>query len=430
MQLNLKTKSGKVEYAICIFLSLFSLIFAFYRIKLSIEKDANYEGYCIPDFLINYQGGFIRRGILGEILYQIFNIHPYPVHIFIVYSEVVVFSVFILLSCYVFYKLKYVPIMPFAILVLGLLAYRRDFLMLIIAFVIFRYIIKYVKNHLIRYLIFAQLLAIMSILIYEPSFFFTIPICMLIIYCDIDNEKSTSHRWAYSLLTFSFPIITMALVCIFKGTASQTDAVWHSWTPLFNYLNIEQPEIPKAISFLSKSENTTSVFLHHLRINYGIDSDWIIGFNPNLVFSSILFFIGIYFLTLTIPQRCYIRESNKILSNLYLFQFACLIPMFSILSCDFGRTILYVVFTSYYLLYLIISNDIKFTLPFIDKLSDKSSNLMQQIPNNKAFLLHLCILFFIPIKMSGISIRHTLFLGEYWPIIHSQFVHMYSLLGL
>jgi hypothetical protein len=38
-----------------------------------------YETFGISDWLINYQGGFLRRGLAGEVLWRLYQLHPYNV---------------------------------------------------------------------------------------------------------------------------------------------------------------------------------------------------------------------------------------------------------------------------------------------------------------------------------------------------------------
>lgn len=413
-------------------LSVIFLLLASYKVVDAVFfSTPNYNDFRIPDLMINYQGGFVRRGVLGEMIYQAFLIRPFPLYDFVVYIETGVFLLFLILSCFVFHKLKWTPIMPFAILVWGLTTYRRDFLILLITFWVFQAIIIYVKSHQIKYLMASLTITILSILIYEPSFFIIVPISMLIFYQGEKRRTCYFRKLAETLLVFSVPIAIMIFVCIAKGTTEQADKIWQSWTPLFEYLNMERPNIPDAISFLSKSESISDVAMLHLNLNYGLVIGNYLGIDYNLVLGSLLFFVGMYFLALTIPQK---EPSNKLtqkLSSIYLFQFICLLPMFSILSCDFGRTILYVVYSSYYLLFLLKRYDFEISMPYLDSISNKTVTFLQRIPRNKCFLLHLLVIFFIPFNICrGIPIFHSLLLDVYGPYVQKNIIFLQNIFGL
>lgn len=416
------SKSSKVEYYISVFFSLFFLFLLVRRaIKTCFNIDANYSTFNISELMINYQGGFVRRGLIGELMFQLFQIHPYSFHITIVFIEAFVFVIFAIISYYVFYKLKYAPIMPFAIIVGGLTWYRRDFFMLIIVFFVFSLITTYAKKRQIKHLISAIGVIILSILIYEPSFFFVVPISMLLYYRSLDTTpKCTFKKIQNTFIVFSLPILTMLLACTAKGTTEQAEAIWHSWTPLFEYLNIDQPMMPEAIQFLSRSENINNVVMFHLGLNFGVGQNIRLGTSPSLVIGSLLFFIGTFYLTATTPQRDSLKKSTRQLISIYLFQSICLIPMFTILSCDFGRTILYVIFTSYYLLYFCEKNNLNLSIPHVNCISKKMTCCLSRIPFLSSWPIHLVVLSLLPFNLcAGIPFSRTLFLYEYWPIIQN-----------
>lgn len=424
------TRFESVEYCICVIVSFALFVFDVRRsVKECVDFVVDYSGYKFPELMINYQGGFVRRGLLGELLYQLFLIHPYSLHNAIVYSEGLIFIAFAVLSYYVFYKLKYAPIMPFVIIVGGLTWYRRDFLVMLLAFVVFYLITKYAKEHRFKHVLGAVLILVFSILIYEPSFFVICPISMLIFFLYNDKGNNLKRRILNTLLVFGLPIFTMALVCGAKGTTEQANAIWQSWEPLFDYLCVEQPTVPDAIRFLSLSESVHDVAMFHLGLNYGIGQGFSCGFNTELVVGSLLFFIGIYFLMVTTPKKIVSKRTTVLLSNMFLFQLVCLVPMFTILSCDFGRTILYVIFTSYYLVYLLEKNKLEITIPFIGFISKKVTNCISLLSNPVSLLLHFVVIVSVPFSLcGGVSVYEPLFIHYYWPIIHNAFRTLTTLL--
>ena len=44
-----------------------------------IQGDYGYQTFQISDWMINYEGGFVRRGLIGQILWTIYQCHPYPI---------------------------------------------------------------------------------------------------------------------------------------------------------------------------------------------------------------------------------------------------------------------------------------------------------------------------------------------------------------
>lgn len=405
--------SNKAVHTLGMFFSWAMAVFVFAKVMLYLYcltadslNPLSADAFQIPELMINYQGGFIRRGLLGELLYQAFLLHPFSVYSAIAYLEVTVFIVFLCVSIWIFRKLHYAPIMPFAILVGSVTAYRRDFLILLIAFAIFYLLARYATQPKRKHLVGFIMLTVLAILIYEPSFFFIVPISALIFY----RNCSKGSPLTKTALTFALLVITMIAVCMAKGTASQANAIWQSWSPMFDYLNITQPDTPYLIEFLAKSESVQDVAMFHLRANFGIGK----GFDPLLLTGSIVFFIGMYFLTITIPRHKVSGALSQTLSSIYLFQFVCLLPMFTILSCDFGRTILYVIFTSYYLEYLTKKFSIKIPIPFVDSFSEGMVSAFLRVTYPRLFLLHLLVLALIPFNMvHGISITSPFLFNDF-----------------
>ena len=44
-----------------------------------------YSSFEVSDWLINYEGGFVRRGLIGQLLFFLYQIHPYPVRFAILF---------------------------------------------------------------------------------------------------------------------------------------------------------------------------------------------------------------------------------------------------------------------------------------------------------------------------------------------------------
>ena len=84
------------------FYGLILIALAFQTIKF-YSFYLEYSDWQYADWLINYQGGFIRRGMAGEILFQIHNIFKIKldllvlIFIFIILLKVIILFNFILI---------------------------------------------------------------------------------------------------------------------------------------------------------------------------------------------------------------------------------------------------------------------------------------------------------------------------------------------
>lgn len=364
-----------------------------------------YNDWDISEFMINYQGGFVRRGLLGEIFYQLFILHPYPFPLVILWFEILSFVVFFCVTCYILYKKHWIPILPLAIL-WGIWGYRRDFLMMFFAFVIYYLIFQYIQKRKFVYMVFVLLLSSISVLIYEPSFFFIIPISMFLYWNSLENKRKIGGILSV-LKVFIVPLLCMFVVCMANGNNDIANAIWDSWQPLFDYQGITSNTPGISVAFLGKP--TKDVIMMHLGANFGIGTHEKYGFNPLKVSGALLMFIGMYFLTFKTPSLKYQTKANRILlSDMYIFQFICLLPMFTILSIDLGRTINYVIYTSYYLVYFMEKYQIDYNLSVIHRLS----NNVYACCNNtimSSLWFYIIILLITPYFIcGGVSITHPL----------------------
>ncbi len=424
---KLNPNYSNTEYRFAIMLTVSLLALALYRVFLSFFEDNTsiYNGFIISDYMINYQGGFVRRGLIGEIMYQIFQIHPYSFHTAILYLDLFSWAVLLVISAKICLEKKLLPIYPLAIF-MGTLSYRRDFMMIVIAYFVYLLLIKYLSTKCKSFFVASCALTILSILIYEPSFFFIVPISVLVFWNSI-KEETPYYQIKRIVKAYTLPVAAMILVCLAKGSNTVATSIWNSWMPLFDHIGKEYlpDHIPAAINFLERP--TGEVFKFHLDLNFHLWDNKCFLY----ITGSLFFFILSYYLTTRAPRKQAASQSEYLLlSDLYIAQFVCLLPMFSVLSCDFGRTIYYVILTSYFLTYLLLKNGIQMEIPVIHTISVK----MQSLFSHRFFFNNIwsytILLFIIPYNIAcGISIFHPLW-NEYEPMLMPKLRIILNILGL
>lgn len=385
-----------------------------------------YGFWGISEYMINYQGGFVRRGVVGELLYQIFKIHPYNFPVAILWIDIVALAVLLTIAFYVFYKKHWIAILPLTIIYNNIIWYRRDFMMMIVAFAIFYFLFQYFyKKRLISIVCFI-LLSSVSILTYEPSFFFFAPISMFLFWnCSFGNPLR--YRILNLLKVFALPLLCMITVCTAKGSEEIANAIWNSWQPMFDYHGVSPTKIGCGIEFLGRP--TSQLIEMHLNFNYGIGIGERFGFKPLLVIGAILMFIGTYYLITQTPSIKRTKRDCIMLSDMFIFQFICLLPMFTILSCDFGRTINYLIYTTYFLVYFLSKYKVQYTLPIIHNVSAN----VYAFCNNAVMLslwFYIIVLMLMPFEMDcGVSVLNPLG-HEYIYIILNKIQSLLTIIGL
>lgn len=346
-----------VAWAIFLGLIALMLIREFWEVERFLNHQLGYYLFPIGDWLINYQGGFVRRGLLGECFYQLYALCPYPVaHAIagVYYSSFIafayVFGRFLIKSGLSIFLLP-TSICLFFGLGVEFITCRRDYLALLIAFYVFYIYFRYVQSRKVKYFVVFALLSILTLLMHEASFFFTFPLLFLHY---LSMGKATASAVAQKLLLFVPAGLTMLLVSYYKGNNDLAHAVWHSWLPTFMRYPLDGSLVmSEAVEFLSK-DVTEALRMH-------VPTTWLyrLGHPVVSILANGYIFVATYYLVTGINRvhlgLYRLRKINAVvMSNILIVQFVCLIPMFGFLSNDLGRTIPYWVITSllFYGLYM------------------------------------------------------------------------------
>lgn len=371
-------------------------------------KNISYSSFRISEWLINYEGGFVRRGLIGEVLYLAFNIHSYDVKLIIllINAGFFVWLTYIVIKVCNGLNMSVIPsLVVFCGAMITFPEYRRDFLVLTLCFYIFLLFTRHLSNGKRTIPFSFIILTSLCILIHEPTFFFTVPLLAIILWFSGDYNLSSPKKTLQLIKVFSVPIITMGLVCIMKGTGNISYDIWTSWTPLFRTYpeSNSLPCIGEGVAFLERKFPSTAGF--HLELNYCI---W--GYSLTLclqrIFSVIITLFATYFLLtynpyINLKNRTVIINKRTGIGLILLIQYFSMIPMFTILSCDFGRTILYCVISSTIAYYFIKRNNIQIHTPrILSKYPALFFYNSQHISHNVLWIYLLTILLY-PIRAFG-----------------------------
>ena len=208
-------------------------------------SDLTYVNCGVSDWLINYQAGFVRRGLPGQVLYMIYQAHPFNVPQAVLAIVAVSSVLLVALMVRIFIKKGWSA----AILPLGCCFFfiflstsqRKDSLLLLLTYCIFVTYKRYLHSRgLGTWLIFFALSAIM-LLSHEASFFFCFPILAVYAYrynvshSDAATSADTSMkaRLTKTLMPMAPVAVVMGAVCLCKGNMPTAVAIWHSWSDAF-----------------------------------------------------------------------------------------------------------------------------------------------------------------------------------------------------
>ena len=365
--------------------------FAKFLMLFTLSRDIYESGFA--DYLYNYSGGFIRRGLSGEILFLVNDYLHIPPIIFCNTISVLSFAILAYFIIRHFHREGlgwYVLLGSFALGSISTYSIdfmRRDYIELALMLAI---LTLHRKMRLAPWLIAGNGIAIFALLLHEATFFFMIPALVLITNLKTDNIVKATAAWLPSIAVF------MAC-CLFKGTPEQQqpiiDAIHHHFPGL-----LEDGNIPWLLQFIGM-DSATAFKLH---IDYNITS--IAHRLPIPAFAFTMFLICyIFYMAIAMPlafahKPLGITTGNR-LARILIIQLTCLLPMFLLLSCDFSRICVYWVISSY-IVYLSLSHEQIDTMfrPRYNRIIDRISNrLFRILPLNKLIITIMFLIIGIPI---------------------------------
>ena len=347
--------------AIICFVALYSFVFI-----------PDFETFEISDWMINYEGGFVRRGLIGQCLLWANHIHGFDIRYAILIIEAVFYVLFFFLLFRIFNKYKWSflgAMFPIVCSTTSMTVYRRDFMMLCLCYLSYKVFFRYLKDNRINSLIISIMIMSVSIIIYEPIFFVMIPVLFLQYW----NKKKNIIN---ALFIFSIPLLCMVLSCIFRGTSNQVNDIWQSWLPYISqYVDIQNENVGFAVQFLGLTNQ--EVFSLHYECT----------FRDNIPLFTILTLIVVFFLAFFLSAYMpSVNKEDKLLgenidkyeiSKILLFQLFIQLPMFTLLSCDYGRTIPMSLYTSFFIFHLSKMNESKiYVTDILGKTSDNIVNFL------------------------------------------------------
>lgn len=314
----------------------------------------------IGEIYLNYSDGFIRRGLLGTLIYLFdlnFNLDPY------LFSSVINFlTKLILLIIVIYYSIKFsIPkylVFSYPIFFSGIInSNGRLDSILVLLFILSLSLLK--SNSKLKSYYFI-IISILGILIHEV-YYFMILVPSITLYF-LKKEKT----YLFNVLLST--IIFLIIILFYKGNSTQATNILYNWSSLNfepNFKYVFRDLVSNSTFYITDAIKTKKQFVGF--------------FFNNLI--CILFIIFSYFTS----EHNYNKRLNFItivLSQNLIFIFLCLIAV------DYSRWY-FILFTSIICFYYLFASDIatKFSLyPY------KTNSIKV---NNSLFLIATIILYFI-----------------------------------
>lgn len=430
------------------FVLLVAMALFFFCLRIGqINNECLYGGWTVSEWLINYEGGFVRRGLCGEILYGLYQVHPYPVRDMILILGFTGFFFFMVLLIGLFRREGWSPVLLIAPCLIqiptflggiSLFGLRKDHWLLLLAYGIFYFYTRYIRRRDIWSLVAMQFLSVVVLLIHEAAFFFIFPL-LIVHYLLITYKKRglAGKSVGAMFLLFLPAALTMGAVCLFKGNQAVAEAIWTSWKPCMEAYPLPCDDVTKIGPGVSAlTWDTWQAFKNHMTITW---MSWFLklGPAPDIGISWMSWFLkpipswpfaliniaGIYYLvsrlnTVNLRWNRLKKVDSSRMGLFLLLQGIFMIPLFTVLSCDLGRIIPYWVFSSLFA-YHFLKEDASVFPAGLNRASEWLQDKISKIKCLSVPWVYFLILVFLPVSLVGVRWKEC-FLSLVWSLVRNH----------
>lgn len=310
------------------------------------------ESWNITEFLINYQGGFVRRGLLGEVILKTHRLFGLDVYSIIIGISIVAYLILIIYFIKNFVRNRMsLVIFPFVFFLGGPIIsdfwIRKDILIILIFILIVNLAVKQSRIHYFM----MNLVFILGILIHENIGFITFPIIFLVLIGNISDNQKSSYFKPFRKVLLAIAVLIPSIIAFlstlyFKGSFDVAYKIWESWKSInFPLQSIDFKDLPTSIDALSWTLDRGLSLFQQTLTNY--DG----GIYAPLAWLSIL--VLIYYVLTNYDVLLFRKgssERHQSLLNYFgpilLIQLISILPLF-IIGWDYGRWVFYWVSSSF-----------------------------------------------------------------------------------
>lgn len=323
-------------FSVSVIVILYWLMKAGSLLKTFIHPDINDYGY--SEMMIDFEGGFVRRGLFGQIIYYLCEATGISAIHIIQAVCVLVMAIVILYFVIRFYKLNlnwWILGFPLLCGTLGV-CIRKDWMLYALLIWIY-WLIR--DSHPTRGRITcALLLSVLGLFLHEAFIFWGIPIVMLAL-------VSGKQTRGYGITGTIAVVLVFLLLSFFKGTGQQAMAIIDAWKGISGCEMIRYVDQNSIVALGWTLSDTIS---RHVYYNFSNGYPVWFVIPARLVWMLVIYFFLSNFLFTFRKDNNNNPDSDKTsFSAMLLFSFMCLLPMFIFLSCDWIRLYQYVAISTF-----------------------------------------------------------------------------------
>lgn len=288
----------------------------------------------MSEFLINYQGGFVRRGLIGELLYFLTTTTGIDCRLVIIPFCCTTFLLLTLFLLYAFQRNNICWwILPLNFVLFGLDFIRKDTcMMLIVAMVLSAY--ARVRN-VPGKLFLVNCFLLLGLNVHECTFFIIGFFMTALILFDPQLRLSLFKR-CVAILPFG---CMMAALSFFHGNERIALDVFNSLAKIYPH---DFGNFASTGTIASLSWPTSYAIKFHYQMNFVASDGFVCGF-----WLKPVLWVVTFFLTARLPFILQQAENQQTRTDLHaylsamIFQWAAMFPLFTVLHADTGRALAY-----------------------------------------------------------------------------------------
>lgn len=295
---------------------------------VTMRNGSIYGSYGFTELLVNFRGGFVRRGLLGELLYQLASNCGLNVSLTILLLCLSAAALVIGFFACQFVKKGYCWWLLLSPLFCGFVMciVRKDFLL----YALFITSIYLLRSHRTFAVI---LLTVLGLFLHEAYVFWGVPIVIMLLW---------ANNWRGGIGTAVLFAGVFALLSVNKGSVDTALAINHSWDSLQLF-----PPLPSLTgSIASLGWDTSYAVKFHLSKNFVYNGSLLLPMLLRPLFYLLAYYLLTNFIFVFSSNPPSERDHTN-LSSLYLLVSLTMLPMFICLSCDYARLYQYIAVSAF-----------------------------------------------------------------------------------
>lgn len=340
-------------------------------------------GWCMMEWLTNYEGGFIRRGLLGQLLYEavkVTGIDPYIMILSVSLASFFFVGIFMIMQFRRF-GIRWWLLAVLAYILMASII-RKDFIIYTL-FIALLYTYRSRKSAAVR-IAAMSMTSVLILMIYEPAIFMCLGLMVLVVIRD--KQLPMWGRWVYPAVICA----TMLVLLKSTGEPGIGQRIFSSWVEVSPDIQAIPRHVMTSLDWSvgDSLDYNLSILMPEFHILSLLKYVFLIILTPYIYISYM--YVDRYTPTSRFPYR------PNVFTTVYLFFMLCMLPLWAGLSCDYGRLLCHATLSSLCVAFILPEKIALATLPkWSLDIGGAITGLFSRIPAS-VYSITLLMLIFMP----------------------------------